>query len=479
MAESKAAPGALEALLDWGRTEMTMYLPTGKKKHARWFWIDAETKKLCWSKTQDGKANKSEPLISVLDEIKVPSAKELFDEVDDDGNGYLDMGEVAQLYRRARGQKLTKPELKVATEEMDANGDNQITFDEFEPWWEKSEQWESSARRKGLTIVCQDTRSGSPLRGSPRRGKERVLELLLAAPDDSAKKKWVEGLKVLVALVAKAKAEALEAKAAALEAQLLKLEPAAAAAPEPEPDVAMLAAAPPQPSADPQPEPEPAAAPEAAPPVDNPLKLELVANGDHDGDGPPEPEEAKPIDAPAKTKPSSGRHAGFRRRALMYFLQCFFVLILKSVRAGIPMLAPIVSSDLGFSDSQNAMVISGFFQGYIITQVPAAPIVQAVGPKIMLTGAMTGTAILFVLAPILARSTHAATMLMFNFMLMGMIQGPLAPAMSQINAAWLPGGIEQVWAFRCSPSPTLSHVLWLSSLTARIGAGAQSHCRIK
>ena len=81
---SKAAPGALEALLDWGRTEMTMYLPTGKKKHARWFWIDAETKKLCWSKTQDGKANKSEPLISVLDEIKVPSAKELFDEVDDD-----------------------------------------------------------------------------------------------------------------------------------------------------------------------------------------------------------------------------------------------------------------------------------------------------------------------------------------------------------------------------------------------------------
>ena len=460
---SKAAPGALEALLDWGRTEMTMYLPTGKKKHARWFWIDAETKKLCWSKTQDGKANKSEPLISVLDEIKVPSARELFDEVDDDGNGYLDMGEVAQLYRRARGQKLTKPELKAATEEMDANGDNQITFDEFEPWWEKSEQWTSSARRKGLTIVCQDTRSGSPLRGSPRRGKERVLELLLAAPDDSAKKKWVEGLKVLVA---KAKAQALEAKAAALEAQLLKLEPAAAVA---KPD----AAAPPQPAPEPQPEPQPVSAPEAAPPIDN---LEVVASGGHDGDALPEPEEAKPMDALAK--PSSGRRAGFRRRALMYFLQCFFVLILKSVRAGIPMLAPIVSSDLGFSDAQNAMVISGFFQGYIITQVPAAPIVQAVGPKIMLTGAMTGTAILFVLAPILARSTHAATMLMLNFMLMGMIQGPLAPAMSQINAAWLPGGIEQVWAFRCSPSPTLSHVLWLSSLTARICAG-QSHCRIK
>ena len=43
------------------------------------------SRRRCWSKTQDGKANKSEPLISVLDEIKVPSARELFDEVDDDG----------------------------------------------------------------------------------------------------------------------------------------------------------------------------------------------------------------------------------------------------------------------------------------------------------------------------------------------------------------------------------------------------------
>ena len=48
--------------------------------------------------------------------------------------------------------------------------------------------------------------------------------------------------------------------------------------------------------------------------------------------------------------------------------------------------------------------------------------------------------------------TSPTVVLMLNFMLMGMIQGPLAPAMSQINAAWLPGGIEQVWAFRCSPS---------------------------
>ena len=57
--------------------------------------------------------------------------------------------------------------LEEATEEMDANGDNRIAFDEFEPWWRKSEQWTSRARRMGLTSVCQDTGSGALL--SPRR----------------------------------------------------------------------------------------------------------------------------------------------------------------------------------------------------------------------------------------------------------------------------------------------------------------------
>ena len=34
-------------------------------------------------------------------------------------------------------------------------------------------------------------------------------------------------------------------------------------------------------------------------------------------------------------------------------------------------------------------------------------------------------------------------------MAMGLIQGPIAPAFSQINRTWIPPGIEKVWAFRC------------------------------
>jgi hypothetical protein len=37
-------------------------------------------------------------------------------------------------------------------------------------------------------------------------------------------------------------------------------------------------------------------------------------------------------------------------------------------------------------------------------------------------------------------------MLAANFLAMGLIQGPLAPAMSGIQREWLPGGIEQVRA---------------------------------
>ena len=91
-------------------------------------------------------------------------------------------------------------------------------------------------------------------------------------------------------------------------------------------------------------------------------------------------------------------------------------------------------------------------QGYTITQVPAAPIVQKFGAKRMLGLSMLGTAAVFAGAPALAAGASTtgrkATVLMSTFMLMGLVQGTFAPAMSQINRAWLPGGIEQVWALR-------------------------------
>ena len=68
----------------------------------------------------------------------------------------------------------------------------------------------------------------------------------------------------------------------------------------------------------------------------------------------------------------------FRQRLVMYALQCSYIIVLKSVRASIAMLAPIISTDLGLSNAQNALIISGFFQGYVVTMVPAAWLTQKV-----------------------------------------------------------------------------------------------------
>jgi hypothetical protein len=60
------------------------------------------------------------------------------------------------------------------------------------------------------------------------------------------------------------------------------------------------------------------------------------------------------------------------------------------------------------------------------------------GPKNVLSFSLLGTAALFAAAPALAgaaagSSARKATTLMATFMTMGLVQGTLAPALSQVN----------------------------------------------
>ena len=44
---------------------------------------------------------------------------------------------VARLYKKARGEKLGKRELKAAMEEMDVDGNGYVELPEFEAWWSR------------------------------------------------------------------------------------------------------------------------------------------------------------------------------------------------------------------------------------------------------------------------------------------------------------------------------------------------------
>ena len=93
---------------------LAQYLPTGKLKNSRYFWVSVEEGTLCWDKKKNQKANKTAPLLSVQPEPVLKSAREWFDTIDADGSGELDATELATLYRTAREETLSKKDLTAA-----------------------------------------------------------------------------------------------------------------------------------------------------------------------------------------------------------------------------------------------------------------------------------------------------------------------------------------------------------------------------
>ena len=71
---------------------------------------------------------------AVLSYYKEKSARAMFDEVDEDKSGYLDGNEVAGLCK-SLGKKMGDTDIANAMLAMDRDGNNQVSFEEFEVWW--------------------------------------------------------------------------------------------------------------------------------------------------------------------------------------------------------------------------------------------------------------------------------------------------------------------------------------------------------
>ena len=78
------------------------------------------------------------------------NAHELFTELDRDNDGKLDIGDAAYLAHKL-GVHMTKQDVKRAFEEMDEDGDGDVTFSEFSRWWGKVKEGDRrKARREVL-----------------------------------------------------------------------------------------------------------------------------------------------------------------------------------------------------------------------------------------------------------------------------------------------------------------------------------------
>ena len=87
----------------------------------------------------------------------------------------------AALYKKARGEKLSKKDQKKAMKEMDSDDSGEVDVEEFEAWWATNGGDLEKHRDRAFTLVCKGG-----------------IELLLVAPTSQAKQVWVDGCSELL-----------------------------------------------------------------------------------------------------------------------------------------------------------------------------------------------------------------------------------------------------------------------------------------
>jgi hypothetical protein len=185
----------------------------------------------------------------------------------------------------------------------------------------------------------------------------------------------------------------------------------------------------------------------------------------------------------AAAGPAPADKGTLSKRVRQYALSFGMTLGLKTMRASLYTLVPILASDIGISAAHRAMLMSAFFPGYALSQVPGSVVVQLIGSKVVLSASLGISALLFSLAPTIIQlpTQHAPTLLAAALFAMGLVQGPMAPASSQLNRAWMPTGHERVWAYRfLGLAHQLTNVVGagLTPLLCRSRGGWQACCYV-
>eukprot|EP01047_Picozoa_sp_COSAG01_P094418 COSAG01_NODE_25337_length_747_cov_1.103236_1_plen_115_part_01 len=112
-------------------------------------------------------------------------------------------------------------------------------------------------------------------------------------------------------------------------------------------------------------------------------------------------------------------------RAGMICLVSGYNFVNHVIRSSVPPLVPFVVREFAFTQGQEALLLSAFFQGYLLTQVPGGWASQKWGAKLIATLNLSGNGVLLLL-PLAARGGSRA--MAACLCLVGMCQGPLVPS---------------------------------------------------
>eukprot|EP01048_Picozoa_sp_COSAG05_P010851 COSAG05_NODE_981_length_6302_cov_4.797034_6_plen_385_part_00 len=146
-------------------------------------------------------------------------------------------------------------------------------------------------------------------------------------------------------------------------------------------------------------------------------------------------------DAEAKTTEAGPRAGISIARARFYAMMIGSILSVKTLRSSLNSVVPAMALDpsLDLNSSQQAAIMASFYPGYLLTQLPAGPIVQVIGGKSVMSLQLFGTAAIFLSAP-LAMKRGGTALLAAALGLLGLLQGPMSPSLSQLNREWIPKG---------------------------------------
>lgn len=129
---------------------------------------------------------------------------------------------------------------------------------------------------------------------------------------------------------------------------------------------------------------------------------------------------------------------------MIYTLVSGHGLVNHAIRSALPSLIPLIPS---YSEAQRALLLSAFFPGYIMTQLPGGAATQRWGGKPVSTINLWSNSILFLLTPLAARYAGPVAVAAV-FAALGLAQGSYVPSSSVMIKAWLPTGPGRPWALR-------------------------------
>ncbi|KAL4089088.1 hypothetical protein QTP88_024160 [Uroleucon formosanum] len=93
--------------------------------------------------------------------------------------------------------------------------------------------------------------------------------------------------------------------------------------------------------------------------------------------------------------------------------------------------------EFDWDEKVQGLVLSSFFWGYVITQMPGGMLADKYGGKATLGLGMLFSSIGTIITPVVARSYGPEALIVLR-LIIGLAQGPLYPAMSRLLASWVP-----------------------------------------